>query len=255
MINRLPIQRYLISTNTRWWPDNDSVKLTTNSYWKLSNKPLLSFTQSATSWPSLCSYPTFLLPHLSLNTLNNQTGLCIDVSFGHTLGIQICRLWRYREWVCEVGWKWLLFWNWKMKKVWHRVWWGHISIQGGQTAGRYHREMVLIKNDMTCPWYTTRYPWQSIKIITNFFLGGGGGVSRVMSSTRDTFCGCSECESASQIWPKRQPQGVPGVSNMAPGVSPMSSICKAGSVCMSQAVSIRLKGPRQYFKNHPKRLL
>ena len=28
---------------------------------------------------------------------------------------------------------------------------GHISIQGGQTAGRYHIEMVLIKNDMTCP--------------------------------------------------------------------------------------------------------
>ena len=49
----------------------------------------------------------------------------------------------------------------------------------------------------------------------------GGGVSRVMSSTPDTFCGCSECELASQIWPKCQPQGVPGVSNMAPGVSPM----------------------------------
>ena len=116
----------------------------------------------------------------------------------------------------------------KHKKGWHRVWRGHISIQGGQTAGRYHREMVLIKNDMTCPWYTTRYPWQSIKIITNFFLEEveGRGVSRVMSSTRDTFCGCSECELASQIWPNRQPEGVPGVSNMAPGVSPMSRYAK-----------------------------
>ena len=49
--------------------------------------------------------------------------------------------------------------------------WGlgwHISIQEEKTTGRYHREMVLIKIGMTCPWYTTRYPWNQLRLSPNF---------------------------------------------------------------------------------------
>ena len=91
-----------------------------------------------------------------------------------------------------------------------------------QYSGREDHRPLSQRDGLDQDWYDMsmihdEISLKSIKIITKFSQVQSkerGGVSRVMSSTRVTFCGCSECELASQIWPGRQLEGVPGVPNM-----------------------------------------
>ena len=63
--------------------------------------------------------------------------------------------------------------------------------------------MVAIWSDMTWTWYEQRCRENQLGL--GIFVRGGEGMSRAMSSTRVTFCRCSECELASQIWGRCAP--------------------------------------------------